>query len=34
MDWNYDIHNNLTPVNIDHYFFTNNVSANINRTLN
>ena len=20
MDWNYDIHNNLTPINIDYYF--------------
>ena len=34
MDWNYDIHNNLYPINIDHYFFTNNVCESINRTLN
>ena len=34
LDWNYDISNNLNPIDINHYFFTNNICESTNRTLN
>ena len=34
LDWNYDIKNTLDAVDINHYFFTNNICESTNRTLN
>ena len=34
LDWNYDIKNTLDPVDINHYFFTNNICESTNLTLN
>ena len=33
-DWNYDIKNDLNPLDINHYFFTSDICQSTNRNLN